>query len=525
RFAVLARERYQHLPGTLVVINHQSDWDGPIVGGLVCLISGPRGVGRRTSFLTRGDLGRPDFIPKYLLPGRGWARVLLGRVSLAPIIEALGVRSVPSLDDPLAGTRRERVRMVRAALDRAAFELDRGGCVMVAPEGRFTPDGALAPISGSVARLGPHARVIQPVTITYDPTQPGRTGLTVNFQDPIFPAGYAAGDFLEEEVSRRLRSGIVFGLGQMAGLLATAGLPAEAALRNLTPDHLAGAVAGLSVALSAAGRTVDPSLLRITSAGLWRRWRRWKARGSAGPVGEPATHRAGNRAPWALAYWSRQAADALRDLPGPERERVFGTAAAWARAVTTGAATAGAAAADAADDVAGARVGVGRARLRLWLARVEPWLRPIGTTAVFILTVLAVGYMFRKVPFNKVVEATRGYSLSWMVVGLTLNLAGYFTRVPVWRAFLEEAPRPVSTREVFDLYIGGAFINNFVPLRGGDVARVVYLAKQMGLGWGRGVTLVAAEHAFDLVVIGGYGVVGVLLTPAAPVWAGHLVGA
>jgi uncharacterized membrane protein YbhN (UPF0104 family) len=266
-------------------------------------------------------------------------------------------------------------------------------------------------------------------------------------------------------------------------------------------------------------------LLRITSAGLWRRWRRWKARGSAGPVGEPATHRAGNRAPWALAYWSRQAADALRDLPGPERERVFGTAAAWARAVTTGAATAGAAAADAADDVAGARVGVGRARLRLWLARVEPWLRPIGTTAVFILTVLAVGYMFRKVPLNKVVEATRGYSLSWMVVGLTLNLAGYFTRVPVWRAFLEEAPRPVSTREVFDLYIGGAFINNFVPLRGGDLARVVYLAKQMGLGWGKGVALVAAEHAFDLVVIGGYGVVGVLLTPAAPVWAGHLVGA
>ncbi|HEY3316007.1 MAG TPA: hypothetical protein VGL40_12115, partial [Bacillota bacterium] len=92
RFAVLARERYQHLPGTLVVINHQSDWDGPIAGGLIYLISGPRGVGRRANFLTRGDLGRPGFVPRYLLPGRGWARVLLGRVSLAPIIEALGVR-------------------------------------------------------------------------------------------------------------------------------------------------------------------------------------------------------------------------------------------------------------------------------------------------------------------------------------------------------------------------------------------------------------------------------------------------
>jgi len=509
RLTVMGARRYQDAPGTLVVMNHQTDWDGPVLASLILLWSifraRPGGAARRASFLTRGDLDRPGFIADYLIPNRRWSRILFGRVSLKPIVDALGLRCVPNLGDRAAGPRSERVRRVHEALDRAAAELAGGGCVLLAPEGQFSPDGALAPIRGSVARLGPHAKLVQPVTLTYDHTAGRRPGLFVQFQEPITIR--AGGRGLEEEVAVRLRAGRVFALGQIVGILLAAGLDPVQAAAASSGEILAAGVRSTAEALREAGLSVDPGLLRAGTLDIARRWRSWLRRaGSTGDSGSIARGVMGS-----MDYWRHEAEDGLSVLADDERRRVLVAAAAAAKAV--------AAAGIPLRPEGRPRTLLGQGRTE-WLQR---WMRPVGAAAVFAATLLALRLMFRKVPAGEVVATVQEMSLPWLVAASGLNLLGYLARVPVWLAFLEGTPHPASRREVFDLYVGGAFINNFVPLRGGDLARVIYLARQFRLGWEQALSLIATEHVLDLVVIAGYGVVGLILTPSAPAWAGRVV--
>ncbi len=509
RLRVLGRRRARVAHGTLVVMNHQTDWDGPVLASLILTSAGRHGAGRLASFLTRGDLGRPGFVADYLIPNRRWSRALFGQFSLKPVTDALGLRCVPSLVDAVAGPRLERVRRVREALAGAADELARGGCVLLAPEGQFSQDGALAPIRGSVARVGPSAQWLQPVTLTYDHTAGWRAGLFVQFQEPILAANGAAGRDLEEEVAARLRGGRVFALGQVVGVLLAAGLDPALAVARAAGEDLAAGVRTVVATLREAGCTADPFLLRADPREVARRWRSWLRR--AGPQGDRAS--AGRSALAWLDYWRHEAADGLMGLAEDERRRVLSAARSAGEAV----AAAGAGAYLREEAARRALPGWGRP------AGLHRWLRPLGAGAVFVATYLALRLMFQQAPREGLIAAIRGLSLPWLIVACGVNLLGYLARVPVWLAFLEGAPHPTGRREVFDLYVGAAFINNFVPLRGGDVARVIYLARQFRLGWGRALSLVAAEHVFDLVVIAGYGVAGLCLTRGAPAWAGQVV--
>ncbi len=510
RLVVMDGRRARITPGTLVVMNHQTDWDGPVLASLIMRSGGRRGAGWRTSFLARGDLDRPGFIADYLLPKRRWSRLLFGRLSLKPLTDALGLRCVPGLGDPVAGKRAERVRRIRVALAGAADELAAGGCVLISPEGQFTVDGALAPIRGSVARIGPHARWVQPVTLTYDHSAGRRTGLFVRFMDSFAPADLDA-RALEQAVGARLRAGRIYALGQVVGLLLAGGLDPDLAVAGAGGDGLAEGVRSLAVTAHGAGLEVDSWLLRARPRETARRWRAWLRR--AGPRGDRPL--AGRAVPAWLDYWRHEAADGLAVLSQGDRERVL-TAARGAAATVRSAAAAPAPPTDA-------------RRRPAWAAqwaranRLHGWLRPLGAGAVFAVTWLALRLMFRQAPMDDVVATLKGMSVGWLLIACAVNLFGYFARVPVWLAFLEGAPQPAGRREVFDLYVGGAFINNFIPLRGGDVARVAYLARQHGLGWARAAALVGAEHVFDLVVIAGYGAAGLLLTPDAPAWAGRVV--
>lgn len=509
RLVIIDGRRAAIAPGTLVVMNHQTDWDGPVLASLIMRSGGRRGAGWRTSFLTRGDLDRPGFIADYLLPRRRWSRLLFGRLSLKPLTDALGLRCVPRLDDAVAGTRVARVRGVRAALAAAAEELAGGGCVLIAPEGQLSVDGALAPIRGSVARIGPHAKTVQPVTLTYDHGAGRRVGLFVRFMSAVAPADLDA-RALELEVAARLRAGRVYALAQLVGLLLAGGLDPVLAVAGAEGDGVAGGVQALAETVRAAGLGIDPWLARAQPRDVARRWRAWLRR--AGPRGDRPV--AGRSLPAWLDYWRHEAVDGLAPLGQVDRERVLSAAAKAAVAVRSASALA---------SVPGAP---GRPA---WVARwaranrLRGWLRPLGAGAVFAVTWLALRLMFRRAPVDDVMATIRGMSGGWLLIACALNLLGYFARVPVWLAFLEGAPQPAGRREVFDLYVGGAFINNFVPLRGGDLARIAYLARQHALGWARAAALVGAEHVFDLVVIAGYGVTGWLLTPGAPAWAGRVV--
>lgn len=641
RLRIFGGNNYLNAPGTLLVMNHKTDWDGPVVGSTVFFWGGRRGVGRTITFLARGDLDRPGFLVNYFFARQFWLKRLLGWVSLRPITAALGIRVVPGLGDREAGPRGWRVEKINQYLQEAGEELKAGGCVLLAPEGRLSPDGALGRLSGALVRLAREARVVQPISLTYDPIHPWRPTLYVSFAPPLRPEEYPQRSLLELEVARRLRAGTVFGLAQTLALLHLSGTGVVLLWRKLLGGSgLAGldspgsgkawhtlgeSLQRLAVFLHSMGIEVDPLLLEAGAGRLAARCRQWlkkvcpqgaetsaledgeaywlqahdsylneysreelscadRSRGGL-PYAEPsfgdrseAERQSGDlsvatrsdtkrssgdlsfatpsnakgslearleakqfRGETALAahsdarrssggrfkaerscegktfasplhrwldYWGNEVSDRLTTMSASERKRVWDEAARVGKELTR--------AVD--EGLIADRAGKEAPRsFPRWFPR---WLVEV---AILAFTLWVIRLTWNRLRWPEMVKAWQGLSGPWGLAGVIVNLLGYVARIPVWQALLAGLPNPPSRREMFELYLSGNFINTFFPLRGGDIARGFYLVRQTGLSLARSLTLILAEHLFDLVVISGYGLVGLLLIPQAPVWASRVV--
>ena len=486
--------RFRLSPGTLVVMNHKKDWDGPAMAPYLFFSGGPGAPNRSLSFLVRGDLNRPGFLPTFFFRHRPALGFFLRKLSLTPITRALGIRVVPGLGDPEAGGRRDRVAEIRAHLADAATQLDKGGCVLLAPEGQLTPDGSLCRLSGALVRLAAHAQVLQPITLTYDLTA-RRTRLFIRVDEPVGSPRAMAPKDIEKLTAHRLRGGTVFALGQVVAVLEKAGLPAQLLHRREKTLAVAAAARETARALVEAGCQVDQWLIHSTPKEIEGRLRWWLKNRAFLPEGSPGS----------LAYCGHEAEDGLSTLPAEKHREVEAVARAMAAAV---AAPAGTVPAAAPQTPPAARRGIPQPVLELILG---------------LATVAAVVLGLRAVSFQEIIQAMGQMDASWVFWAVVFQLAGYAARVPVWQALLHDSPTQLSAREAFDLYVAGSFINMLVPFRGGDAARVVYLTREANLGWLRAGALVASEHAFDLVIITGYGLAGLFLTRAAPAWARRTV--
>jgi hypothetical protein len=145
-----------------------------------------------------------------------------------------------------------RRQATRATEDfRRLVGLVRGGAVLVVfPEGRPSPDGAIGPLRPGLGALVRRARPrwIQPVGLAYDPLTRGRTRAYVSFLPPV----PAPEEDAEEAVLRLLRLATPLTCGQVvAGRLVEGSASARELEREL--EHAV-------VAARAEGRNVDPAL-------------------------------------------------------------------------------------------------------------------------------------------------------------------------------------------------------------------------------------------------------------------------
>jgi len=144
----------------------------------------------------------------------------------------------------------ERRNAVAATEFRRVIEvLRRGAVLLVFPEGRPSPDGAVGPVLPGVdalIRLG-RPRWLQPIGIAYDPLTAGRTRALVTFPDRR-PAAR------DVDVLALLRAAVPLTVGQVA---------ARARVRDPSCDelHVEQALAGEVTAAAREGRHVDPALL------------------------------------------------------------------------------------------------------------------------------------------------------------------------------------------------------------------------------------------------------------------------
>jgi hypothetical protein len=159
-------------------------------------------------------------------------------------------------------TERRAIDAAKAALADVADWLSRGGSIYSAPEGRFTPDGRLSPITSGFHRLlrvsPPQTRVV-PVALMYDFMAAGRMRMFVDLAPPIENAPTLP----RCELEARLRDGWLRAMRFTTTQLGAGFFVERGASEHLvfTLDELASTIERQARALSDAGRHVDARLL------------------------------------------------------------------------------------------------------------------------------------------------------------------------------------------------------------------------------------------------------------------------
>lgn len=123
------------------------------------------------------------------------------------------------------------------------------------------------------------------------------------------------------------------------------------------------------------------------------------------------------------------------------------------------------------------------------LKNAKSWLPGLIISAIF------VGLILVFVDFRKLVEAISQADMRWLGVSVLVAIIWLLMRGVVWRALLrEKAPY----RDVFLTVNEGYLLNNFLPLRVGELGRAFLLSRKTTLSFMEILPTVIIERVLDL---------------------------
>lgn len=123
------------------------------------------------------------------------------------------------------------------------------------------------------------------------------------------------------------------------------------------------------------------------------------------------------------------------------------------------------------------------------LKNAKSWLPGLIISAIFIGLILVF------VDFRKLVEAIGQADMRWLGVSVLVAITWLLMRGVVWRALLrEKAPY----RDVFLTVNEGYLLNNFLPLRVGELGRAFLLSRKTNLTFMEILPTVIIERVLDL---------------------------
>jgi hypothetical protein len=124
-----------------------------------------------------------------------------------------------------------------------------------------------------------------------------------------------------------------------------------------------------------------------------------------------------------------------------------------------------------------------------------------GSAAVALLITVVFAYLaVRNVDLGELSESLR-QSNYWMLIPALAALAlGFFMRVMRWRLLFVPSRRPGLWPTTYALLVG-QFLNNVLPFRAGDAARIVVLHARAGCSRAETTGTVVIERFFDVLAL------------------------
>lgn len=124
----------------------------------------------------------------------------------------------------------------------------------------------------------------------------------------------------------------------------------------------------------------------------------------------------------------------------------------------------------------------------------------ISLVAGLILSVAALYFAFRNVPFNDLLNYLRSINYLWLLPATLLALVSFFIRVVRWR-FILASSHQIGIWPAFHPLMIGFMINCILPGRVGELARPIILQKKQKIPFATGIATVAAERIFDVAAL------------------------
>jgi len=126
--------------------------------------------------------------------------------------------------------------------------------------------------------------------------------------------------------------------------------------------------------------------------------------------------------------------------------------------------------------------------------------RPLLVAAGFIVTAGAIYLALRGVNLDDAGDALADSNLFWLVPASALLAAALALRALRWWSLFDAAHRPPLRAVTRALFIG-FFFNNILPVRAGEVMRVIALHRRAGTPRAEGLSTVVVERLFDVLAL------------------------
>jgi hypothetical protein len=132
-----------------------------------------------------------------------------------------------------------------------------------------------------------------------------------------------------------------------------------------------------------------------------------------------------------------------------------------------------------------------------------------------VVAVLAAWWLVRDLDWEAMVGALRQADYRWVAVGVLAIVATAWTRTWRWEALL--VPTRVRFYPALKALVVGQAVSIFVPLRGGDVVRAVWLGAESKASASQALGSVVLEKVWDLLALLLCGIALLVLMPL-PGW-------
>ncbi|AZN37566.1 lysylphosphatidylglycerol synthase transmembrane domain-containing protein [Iodobacter ciconiae] len=124
--------------------------------------------------------------------------------------------------------------------------------------------------------------------------------------------------------------------------------------------------------------------------------------------------------------------------------------------------------------------------------------RHIRTVIGLIIAIILTGLIFRKTDGTQLIAAIKSSNPLWLLAGLIIFSLGLIGRAARWSSMLRTSSPNATPRACLQPFLSSLALNNVLPFRAGDLARVFVFNKTLGTGPGQILASLFVERLLDL---------------------------